>query len=170
MSTINIITCVDNKYGIGKNNKLPWVSKVDMKYFRKITKFTPFDDFKNIVIYGSNTFKSLNKNPLKGRINIVISKKLENENKDNLIIVNSYHEAIKKCHQIKYYKIFIIGGEQIYNLALDEANIDEIHMTTLNENHCCDKFFPISKIKNFTLKKKYQIDKNTTFNIFSHYP
>lgn len=49
---INVILACDNKFGIGKNNTLPWNFSEDMKYFKRLTEFS--DDFekKKLCYYG----------------------------------------------------------------------------------------------------------------------
>ena len=34
---IKVIVAVDSKYGIGKNNSIPWNIPSDLKYFKEIT-------------------------------------------------------------------------------------------------------------------------------------
>ena len=72
----DIILACDINNGIGKNNKLPWKIKEDMEYFKTKTTYSEYPDYKNVVIMGYNTWISIpNKfRPLKGRINIIITK------------------------------------------------------------------------------------------------
>lgn len=64
---ISLISAFDNKYTIGKNNKLPWSINEDIKWFKKNT-------INKSVIMGRKTFDSIGK-PLVKRKNIVISRK-----------------------------------------------------------------------------------------------
>ena len=58
---VNLIVAVDSKcYGIGKDGKIPWHNKDDMKFFKDIT--TGYGN--NAVIMGRKTFESIGK-PLK---------------------------------------------------------------------------------------------------------
>ena len=68
-----IITAIDSKSGIGKNNSLPWNLRKDIIYFLETTTG-------NIVIMGKNTWNSIpiKFKPLKNRINIVISSSFGN--------------------------------------------------------------------------------------------
>tara|TARA_B100001094_G_C17974909_1_gene692291 strand:- start:61 stop:705 length:645 start_codon:yes stop_codon:yes gene_type:complete len=62
--------------GIGKNGKIPWKIKEDMKLFRKITTNTDGgEQKKNIVIMGRTTWESIPEKfrPLPNRINIILS-------------------------------------------------------------------------------------------------
>ena len=69
---INVIVAVDDKLGIGKNNKLPWDIPEDLAHFKNIT--TKFETLENVVLMGRNTWESIpNKfRPLKDRINIIL--------------------------------------------------------------------------------------------------
>lgn len=70
---MNAIVNVNRKWGIGKDGKLLCNIRKDMEFFREKT-------MNKVIIYGNNTLKSFhNKAPLKGRLNIVITR-----NKDNI--------------------------------------------------------------------------------------
>lgn len=146
---INIITCTDCRGGIGKNNKMPWNCKEDMAFFKNMTT-------NNIVIMGRKTFESINNNPLKNRINIVLSKTIQ---KDNDLVNNVYYckyieEAMNICKSKEYRskEIFIIGGEKIYSLFISKyeknKEVDiKIYMTNLYNNYECDTFFNFNIFK-----------------------
>ena len=57
--------------GIGLNNKIPWKLSKDLKMFKKITTS---GNEKNAIIMGRKTFESINKKPLPGRTNIILSR------------------------------------------------------------------------------------------------
>ena len=84
---MNIIVAVDKNWAIGKNNKLMWSIPADMKFFRETTKG-------NIVIMGRKTLESFPQGqPLKNRVNIVITKNPNYKVKD-AVVVHSIEEAI----------------------------------------------------------------------------
>ena len=66
---INLIVAVDSKYGIAKNGNLPWNIPSDMKYFKNVTIHVENISKQNVVIMGKNTWESIPKTPLKGRLN-----------------------------------------------------------------------------------------------------
>jgi dihydrofolate reductase len=76
---MNAIVNVNRSWGIGKDNKLLCHIKEDMEFFK-------YKTLGKIVIYGNNTLKSFPKKaPLYGRLNIVISRDINNilqESKD----------------------------------------------------------------------------------------
>ena len=70
---INLILSIvlhKNKLAIGRNNELLFRFKHDMEFFKETT-------IGNIVLMGYNTYLSLPRKPLVGRINFVLTRKTE---------------------------------------------------------------------------------------------
>lgn len=127
---ISIIAAVDEKRGIGKNGKLPWHIPEDLQRFKEITTG-------HTVIMGRITFESIGK-PLPNRVNIVITSQPQLISPSNdLISVSSLDEAIEKAGG---GEIFIIGGGEIFNLAISKA--DKLYLTQIEGDFNCDTFFP----------------------------
>ena len=63
MKSFSIIVALNEKNGIGLNNKIPWKCPEDLRWFRYITE-------NNIIVMGRKTWESLPHRPLKNRINI----------------------------------------------------------------------------------------------------
>lgn len=128
---IIIAAAADNRV-IGKGNALPWSIKEDMVHFKKLTMGWP-------CIMGRKTWESLPGRPLPGRLNIVISGVLKEDNvPPEVEIVPSLHGAIQRC--TAYEKIFICGGASIYQQAMALAN--KIELTVIHQNYEGDVFFP----------------------------
>jgi dihydrofolate reductase len=134
---INIIAAVTRRGGLGLNNKIPWNLKSEMSNFKKLT----VGDGNNSIIMGKNTWISLNRKPLKNRKNIVISSTL-NDFQDDVKVVCSLDEALEYCKQEKIYKNWIIGGARIYDDALNNYIISNVHLTRVETDIVCDTFFP----------------------------
>lgn len=64
---MNIITCIDDAYGIGNNGKLLYHIRKDMERFVDLTKRS------GTVIMGMETYRSIG-NPLPERTNIVLTR------------------------------------------------------------------------------------------------
>ena len=142
------IVAYDINKGISKNGSIPWNIPEDMRFFKNTT-------LKNVVIMGKNTFASLNYHPLKDRLNIVITRKPElwfkysseyqnliftdNENIHLDIIRNSNEYANRFYFLNKHFKIFYIGGEQIYNKFIPLCST--VWITQIKDNYNCDLFF-----------------------------
>lgn len=137
-SNLHAILAVDENFGLAKHNKIPWKNSKDMMFFRNKT-------INNVVIMGSTTFLSLpNSQPLKNRINIVITNNYTKYSNlysayYNVIFVNILQviDIIKHCYRDK--TIFVIGGNQIYNLLLPYCST--IWLTKIKSNYKCDLIF-----------------------------
>ncbi|WP_185865169.1 dihydrofolate reductase [Blattabacterium cuenoti] len=131
---IILVASVSKNGFIGKNNNLMWHLPNDLKRFKQLT-------LGGTIIMGRKTFESIGK-ILPERLNIVLTKynlsKIKNKikNEKNIKIISS----LKDINQLSYKKIFIIGGEQIYNKMIKKA--DEIELTLIHKNFYGDKKFP----------------------------
>ena len=163
----NIIVCYCNNNGIGRENIIPWKITEDLKHFKFITTYNLEIDTLNTVIMGRNTWESLPDKcrPLKDRYNIVLSKQRKFKDSDKVHYISSNIENVlqhienKKEQKEISSNVFIIGGEQIYNVFLkDYSNIiNKIYVTELYSTITCDKFFP--KIDEYM----YKINKVSEF-------
>lgn len=128
--SITLIAAVGNNYELGLNNDLLWHLPDDFKWFVQQTKG-------KAVIMGRKTMESLGK-PLKGRLNIVISR--QNINHEGFIGVSSIQEAIKEAAKFSE-EIMVIGGGEIYKQTIDIA--DKLLITRVNSVFPrADVFFP----------------------------
>ena len=147
---MNIILACDKKFGIGLNNKLPWNIKEDMNKFKTIT----IGNKNNAVIMGKNTYLSLN-SPLSNRTNIVVSKTLfdnikQNQNIDNsdniikhngFIICNNFNTCLHYANVLQNLnEIWIIGGAQLYEYVIKNYNINKAYVTVIDENIECNVY------------------------------
>lgn len=138
LKNIEAILAVDLNNGLAKDGIIPWKSKKDLKFFMDKT-------INNVVVMGSKTLLSLPKSePLKNRINIVITNICDKycklyKNYDNIFFVNgnTIMHTLKNLYKNK--TIFIIGGNQIYNMLLPYCS--KIWLTTIKSNYDCDLFF-----------------------------
>ena len=129
MKKISIIVAMSENYVIGLKNKLPWHISADLKNFKNITLGNP-------IIMGRKTYDSIGK-PLKDRDNIVISR--DNSLKiDGVEVVDSLEKAIFMTAEAP--ETFIIGGQQIYQIALPIAT--HMYVTNVEGNFDGDAYFP----------------------------
>jgi len=126
---IVMIAAVAENNALGKNNELVWHLPNDLKRFKSLTSG-------HHIIMGRKTFESFPK-PLPNRTHVVISRQ-ENYHPEGCIVVNSMEEAIAICPENE--TSFIIGGGEIYSLALPYA--DKIEVTRVHHNFDADAFFP----------------------------
>ena len=126
------IVAVDEKWGIGKDNDLLISIPEDMKHFIKHTK-------NKVVVMGKNTLDSFpGGNPLKGRTNIVISRK-KSIDKD-VVLVPSIEKALEEIKKYKGDDVLIVGGASIYEQFLDYCS--ECIITKIEKSFDADAFYP----------------------------
>ena len=129
---MNVIVAVDKNWAIGKDNRMMWSIPADMKFFRETTKG-------NIVIMGRKTLESFPQGqPLKNRVNIVITRKKDYKVK-GAVIVHSVEEAVKEAKKYEG-ELFVIGGESIYRAML--AYCDTAYVTKIDHAFDADTYFP----------------------------
>lgn len=126
---IILIAAIANNNALGKDNKIIWHLPDDFKRFKKLTT-------NHHIIMGRKTFESFPK-PLPNRTHIVISRQ-KNYKPSGCIVVNSLQNAIDICP--KNEDIFIIGGAEIYKLALPFC--DKLELTRVDATFDADAFFP----------------------------
>lgn len=162
---LNIIVAHCKNRGIGIAGNLPWYLPDDLKKFKKLTSGMG----NNAVIMGRKTWESLPNKPLRKRTNIVVSKTLDRDKELGLNIKRSLFDAIDYLEYSEVNEGWIIGGSEIYNLALKDYYIDNIFVTEIDAEFKCDKFF--DKIpSNFSLKEKSEWYKLHSFNYrYMHY-
>tara|TARA_B100000579_G_scaffold62503_1_gene45791 strand:+ start:734 stop:1627 length:894 start_codon:yes stop_codon:yes gene_type:complete len=126
---ITIIVAASENNVIGNNNKLIWHLSDDLKRFKNLTKG-------HHVIMGRKTFESMPR-ALPNRTNVIITRK-ENYIAENAIVTNSLESALKIASDDA--QPFIIGGGEIYNIALNIS--DRIELTRVHHNFEGDTTFP----------------------------
>ena len=126
---ITIIVAASENNVIGNNNKLIWHLSDDLKRFKNLTKG-------HHVIMGRKTFESMPR-ALPNRTNVIITRK-ENYIAENAIVTNSLESALNIASDDA--QPFIIGGGEIYNIALNIS--DRIELTRVHHNFEGDTTFP----------------------------
>ncbi|MCX6149676.1 MAG: dihydrofolate reductase [Ignavibacteriales bacterium] len=129
-----IIAAVARNGVIGKAGKILWHSDVEFRHFKNTTFGFP-------IIMGRKTFESLI-NPLNGRTNIVLSKDPNFIPPDESVkVFNDLEKAYLYCEKVlRSEKVFIIGGGEIFNQSINEA--DELLISNMNFEADGDVYFP----------------------------
>lgn len=112
---ITIIAAISKNNALGKNNKMLWHLPNDFKHFKNITAG-------NIIIMGRKTFESL-PGVLPNRKHIIITRNKNYKVPEGCEIFYNLDDAI---NFYKNKQIFIIGGGEIYKLALPFTNTMEL--------------------------------------------
>jgi dihydrofolate reductase len=128
-SRLAIIAAVARNGVIGHRNRMPWHLPEDLKLFRQLT-------LGHAVIMGRRTFESIGW-PLAGRNNIVVTRSPD-WTRSGCHTAHSLEAALAAVREPQ--EAFVIGGAQIYALALPIAS--RLYMTEIECDFEGDAFFP----------------------------
>ncbi len=148
MQSFDIIVAVDEKRGIGKSGCLPWSLPADMLHFKEVTTKVSSPLKINAVIMGRKTWESIPEKfrPLKNRINIVLTRNKDFSLPEGVFKVGSVESAMDLLNSTVYKEkvetVFVIGGESVYNQAIDTGKCQKIYLTQILQDFKCDAFFP----------------------------
>ena len=130
---MKLIVACDPKGGIGYQNKLPWSNiEGDLPRFKNLTQG-------QVVVMGRNTWESLPKKPLLGRLNFVVTSHKLNLPFGALSVLNLNHFS-------EFKNAWLIGGAQLINSSWHM--IDEIHLSRTFTEYTCDTFIDLVKLEN----------------------
>ncbi len=157
-ATLSLIVAMTRERVIGRDNKLPWHVPKDLKRFKALTLGRP-------IIMGRKTFESIGR-PLPGRLNIVVSRN-PGLRIEGCRVVDSLDAALKIAKDDLLHaasngprpeaaaaamsiaepapapnpEIFVIGGGEIFKLALPLAN--RLYLTWIDNAIEGDAHFPL---------------------------
>jgi len=160
---LSLIVAHCNKNGIGCNGEIPWYILEDLQFFKYKTLETESPGNVNAVIMGRKTFDSLNRKPLKGRINVVISRCLNNNYSKNVLIFNDFNVAVeflRNTYGSDLETIYTIGGTDIYRAALNRADLQNLYITEIENEFTCDTYFPDYNRDNYVVISKTDHNSN----------
>ena len=129
-----LIAAVARNGAIGRDNNLLFREPADQRHFRDTTLGCP-------VIMGRKTWDSLPARfrPLPGRRNLVLSRDAAFR-AEGAEVVASLDDALALVGDADAPRAFVIGGAQLYALALPRA--DELVLTEIDADLPGDVFFP----------------------------
>jgi dihydrofolate reductase len=130
---IKIIVAISENGVIGKDNELPWNLRDDLRWFKESTLNHP-------VVMGSRTFDSIVerlKKPLPHRENIVLTRNPSKIQFSDVTAIDDFKKIIERSIS---EDIFVIGGAEVYKLALPFA--DEIYLTQVRASVEGNVYFP----------------------------
>lgn len=127
--TISIIVAMSENGIIGRDDDLPWHLSADLQKFKQIT-------MGHHIVMGRKTYESINR-LLPGRTTVIITRQQDYEI-DGAVILND----LESVHGLADAdnELFIIGGGQIYQAALDLA--DKLYITRVHASVDGDTVFP----------------------------
>jgi dihydrofolate reductase len=134
---VSIIVAMGKNREIGKDNNLMWHLSEDMRFFKQTT-------LRHYVIMGRKNFDSIpaKYKPLPDRVNIILSRNADFMYEECYTCA-TLDEAIELGRENGEERVFIIGGGQIYKLALDANLVTEMFITHVDAAFPdADIFFP----------------------------
>jgi dihydrofolate reductase len=150
---MKLILACDPDGGIGYQNRLPWTNiRGDLPRFKRLTEG-------QTVIMGRNTWDSLPKKPLPGRINIVVSSRpLEAE-----------HHSVIRSPELQFNRpddvpVWLIGGAKLIESCWKK--IDEIHLTKVYDHYACDTFIDLLYIEHNYVRTYSEMFSDHTYEIW----
>lgn len=133
MRPFAIIAAMARNRVIGRDNQLPWHEPEDLAYFKKVTMGHP-------VIMGKNTHKSIGR-LLPGRKNIVVG-----SSPDGVCagawFAESLDDALEGCPAKFDDMPFVIGGQKLYEAAIDHEHVSMLYLTFVDLKVEGDAYFP----------------------------
>jgi len=133
---VSLIVAISENGVIGKDNDLIWHLPKDMKFFKDTT-------MGHHVIMGRKNFESIphKYSPLPNRTNVIITRQAD-YTAEGCVVVNSVEAALEIAKQNGDKEPFIIGGGQIYKIALENNLVNRIYLTKVHHSFDGDTFFP----------------------------
>lgn len=131
---LTLVAAVAKNGIIGSHNALPWYIPEDLKHFKQVT-------VGKTVLMGKNTFNSIMnrlKKPLPERTNVVISRQMDFQPPEGVIIYHSLDEALEGLKETP--EVMVAGGGQIFSQLIEKA--DKLILTEVHKEVDGDVFFP----------------------------
>jgi len=135
---LTMIAAAAENNALGKDGDLVWHLPDDFKRFKTLTSG-------HHIIMGRKTFESFPK-PLPNRTHVVITRNKDYK-KEGCYVVHNLEDALKIAKDDT--QPFIIGGGEIYNMALPKAQ--KIELTRVHSTYEADAFFPQLDLNNWKL-------------------
>jgi dihydrofolate reductase len=128
---------------IGDRGALPWRLPEDLAFFKRTT-------MGHAIIMGRKTWDSIGR-PLPGRLNIVVTREPCWAAAGALSaasltaarqLAGAHYRSLAKAGQAAPCKAFVIGGAQLYALAL-AGDVEAIHLTQIDADFAGDAHFAL---------------------------
>lgn len=128
---LSIIVAAAENGVIGKDGHMPWKLPAESVYFKQTTLGHP-------VITGRKNFEAMGR-PLPDRLNVIVTRQEDYKAPEGCIVVHSFPDALQLPRVKSADEVFVIGGQEIYNLALPLA--DRLYLTLVHAAIDGDTFF-----------------------------
>jgi dihydrofolate reductase len=136
------IAAIDEGRGLGIAGDLPWHLPEDLKHFARTTTKTENEGAQNAVIMGRLTCETIPGKywPLKNRRNAVITRNREWSIEGADVFADLPSALLGLTPDVE--TLYVVGGGQIYSLAIALEACEELILTRIHKRYACDAFFP----------------------------
>lgn len=129
---LSILVALSENGVIGREGDLPWRLPDELQFVKRTT-------MGHTLLMGRKTYESIGR-PLPGRTSIVVSRNPDYAPHPDVIVVESFDQAIETAEARGETEAFVFGGESIYAEALPRA--DRLYLTRVHATIEGDAFFP----------------------------
>lgn len=143
---VSLVAAVASNGVIGRGNSLPWKLRGDLRSFKTRT-------MGHHLIVGRKTFESFGGKPLPGRPHVIVSRDPSYE-ADGCTVVAGVDAALAVAHSAGETEAMVIGGAQIYTLALPHA--DTMYLTRVHAEVDGDVHFPRFDETQWIVEEEYR--------------
>jgi dihydrofolate reductase len=152
---MNLIAAVDNNWAIGYKNSLLVKIPNDQKQFGEMTEG-------KVIVMGRKTLETFpQKQPLKSRVNIILTRDKGFTQKD-AVVLHSIDELMEELKKYKDDDVYVIGGESIYEQLMPYCNT--AHITKIDYEYQADAYLQnLDKSDDWRLVA--ESDEQTYFNL-----
>jgi dihydrofolate reductase len=130
--SLELIFAIDKNNVMGRNNKIPWRSLHDFKWFRSLT-------VGHSIVMGRKTWESLPTRPLPDRENYVLTSDPDYQAPGAIVLPNLEAAIDHSLKNHLNWKIFVIGGKALLEEAAKYASnayISHIGVETPVDEFC----------------------------------
>lgn len=151
---VSLIVAMDAQRGIGKNNDLMWHLPKDMQFFKDTTQG-------QIVVMGRKNYDSIPEKyrPLPNRQNVVLTRN-EDFQAPNCMVFHSLQACLEHFKNEQERTVFIIGGGEIYRMALEAGIVNEMYITHVHQTYDAETFFPEFKEEEWNRQVLFECEKD----------
>jgi dihydrofolate reductase len=128
---LSLIVAMSWNRVIGRDGGLPWHLSADLQHFKRLT-------IGHTIIMGRKTFDSIGR-VLPGRVSVVITRQSD-FHPPGVLVARDWDEAIGIAKDQRTDEAFVIGGEQIFQMAL--PYVTRLYVTEVQADVSGDTFFP----------------------------
>ena len=145
--TFDIIVAADLDWGIGKASGLPWPKlRADLAHFRRITS----EDPRGSPQRGRDGAQDLAEHRGRGQAvaaaveHLVVSREgIAGPAPEGAVFVRSFDDALAAAGDAPAIaEVFVVGGAQLYRVALADARLRWVYLTRIDGRFACDTHLP----------------------------